>query len=412
MAHAPRRPAIAVLTTLDTKGEETRYLADRIRALGGDPVVVDMGVVGTPAFPGDVPRARVAEAGGKALAEILAAPTRQAAAPVMIAGATRILEERLAAGALDGVVGLGGTQGTSNCSRVMRSLPYGLPKVMVSTVASGDTSAFVDIKDVTMMFSVGDLLGLNPLTRKILANAAGAVVGMARSEVSLDTSRGARPTIGMTNLGVLTEGATLALDLFRKAGYEVMVFHAVGSGGRAMEQLMKEGLIGAVFDYALGEITDEIFHGLRAAGPERLTVAGTLGLPQVLCPGGAEHVGFIVPPNEVPERWSKHLHVFHSPIVFAPRVDRDEFVRVAKEVKKRLAATGGRATLLLPLRGTSRYSVAGGPLHDPEGDRAFFDELRRDPPAGVEVVDVDAHAEDPVFVRMAVERLVALIEGR
>jgi uncharacterized protein (UPF0261 family) len=329
----------------------------------------------------------------------------------MIAGATRLLTERLEAGDLDGVIGLGGTQGTSNCTAVMQALPYGLPKVMVSTVASGDTSAFVGIRDVTMMFSVGDILGRNPITRKILANAAGAAWGMAQTHVEIAPPGSDKPVIGMTNLGVLTAGAQRALELFNKAGYEVIVFHAVGSGGRAMEQMMREGLIGAVFDYALGEISDELFHGLRAGGPERLSVAGELGLPQVLCPGGAEHIGLIVAPDTVPPAYRSHKHVFHNPIIFAPRLSPDQLQRVGAEIGKRLQSTRGRATFLVPTRGVSRYSVPEGPLHDPDSDRVFFDSIRDNLPAGIEFIELDAGAEDEGFVRAAVMRLIALIEG-
>lgn len=402
---------IAVLATLDTKGQEAEYLRERLEALGAEALLIDIGVVGEPQARPDVTREEVAAAGGTPLAELLKAPTRQEASPVMTAGATAILGERLAAGAVHAVLGLGGTQGTSNCTQVMQALPYGFPKVMVSTVASGDTSAFVGIKDVTMMFSVGDVLGLNPITRKILANAAGAAWGMASCGVELDVQRGDRPVVGLTNLGVLTDGAMKAIELFNEKGYEVIVFHAVGSGGRAMEQMMRDGLIGAVFDYALGEIADDVFDGLRAGGPERLTVAGELGLPQVLCPGGAEHIGLIVDePNVVPERYKDHKSVFHNPIIFAPRLSVDELGRVAVEVGKRLQGTRGDAAFLIPRGGVSRYSVSGGPLHDPASDAAFFDALKANLPATVEVVELDTHAEDDAFVREAVERLVAMIE--
>lgn len=403
---------IAVLATLDTKGAEAQYLRERIEALGSRALLVDIGVVGAPGAKPDVTREDVARAGGTALAELLRDPTRAAASPVMVAGATKLLVEAQRAGRVHGVIGLGGTQGTPNCTRVMQALPYGFPKVMVSTVASGDVSAFVGIKDVTMMFSVGDILGLNPVTRRILANAAGAAHGMAIAGGGIDVARGAKPTIGVSNLGVLTDGTMLALDLLKQRGYEGIVFHAVGSGGRAMEQMMKEGLIGAVLDYAMGEIADEVFHGLRAGGPERMTVAGQLGLPQVIVPGGAEHIGLLVEANVVPERWKTHKHVFHNPIVFAPRLSASELEQVGREAVKRLSHTRGDATLMLPLRGVSRYSIPGGPLHDPAGDRRFFEALKSGLPKGIDVVEVDAGAEDPVFVRAMVDRLVARIESR
>ena len=329
----------------------------------------------------------------------------------MVAGATKILLDLIRDDAAHAVLGIGGTQGTSSCTQIMQALPYGFPKLMVSTVASGDTSPFVGIKDITMMFSVCDLLGLKPFTARILANAAAAAHGMAQVEGDIQTGAGDKPLIAMTNLGVLTEGANHAVKLFREAGYDVVVFHAVGSGGREMKQLMKEGVVGAVFDYAMGEIADEVFGGLRAGGAERLTVAGGLGIPQVICPGGAEHVGLFVETNTVPDEYKDHLHVFHSPVIFVPRLGRDEFVKVADEMCKRLQNTKGSAVMMLPLRGVGRYSIPGGPLHDPEADRAFFDALKEGLPVGVEVVEMDAHAEEEAFVEDAVRRLVGMIEG-
>ena len=402
---------VAVLATLDTKGNEARYLADQIEDLGGAALLVDIGVVGDPAVEPGVSRAQVAAAGGTPLEEILEAPTRQAASPVMVAGATRLLLEHIAQSAIHGIVGLGGTQGTSNCTGIMQGLPYGFPKVMVSTAASGDTSAFVGIKDITMMFSVGDILGLNPVTRKILANAAAATYGMACSRVTLDIGPGAKPLIGMTNLGVLTDGAMLALQLFQEAGYEVIVFHAVGSGGLAMEQLMKDGLIGAVFDYGLGEIPDEMYDGLRSAGPERLTVAGKLGLPQVICPGGLEHIGLLTEPNTIPQRYRDHEVAFHNPLILAIRLKAEEMVAVAQEVNKRLSHTTDKAYFMMPKRGMSRYAVEGAQLHDPVGDEAFLEEIRAGLPDNIELLERDRHAEDPAFVKEAVNRLISLIEA-
>lgn len=403
-------PIVAVLATLDTKGPEAAFLEQQIRAQGGQALLIDIGVVGEAGTAPGISREQVASAGGSSLADLLHEVTRQKASPIMIAGATKLLLEAVEKGEVQAVLGLGGTQGTSNCCAIMQALPYGLPKIMVSTVASGDTSAFVGIKDITMMFSVSDILGLNPLACKILANAAGAAVGMARAGAALEVKGGDKPVIGMTNLGVLTEGANHAIRLFEEAGYQVIVFHAVGSGGCAMEQMMKEGIIGAVFDYALGEIADEVFDGLRAGGDERLTVAGKLGLPQVITPGGADHLGFLVEANTVPERWQDHKVVFHNPIILAPRVNPEEMRAVARETAKRLQHTKGKACFLVPTRSFSRYGLSDGPLHDPEADAAFVEELEPLLPAGVVLERVDADAESPEFVQLAVERLIGLIE--
>ncbi len=412
------KKTIAVLATLDTKGQEAQYLREQLKELGSAAFLVDMGVLGNPAtkvVKGDVTREEVAKAGGTPLEQLRANPSREAAQPVMAAGAAKLLKKRLDAGKVHGVIGLGGLQGTAACTSVMRSLPYGVPKVMVSTVASGDTAPYVGVSDITMMFSVGDILGLNTFMRKVLANAAGAAHGMAQVKVALAAKRrrGAKPLIGMSNLGVLTQGAMRAQERFAQKGYEVIVFHAVGTGGRAMELMMRQGIIGAVFDYAMGEISDALFHGLRAGDPSRLTVAGELGLPQVLCPGGAEHLGLLSStPHQIPKGWESHRHVWHNPVVFAPRLKPEELRMVAQEIGKRLQSTRGNAVLMIPKLGTGRYAMPGGPLNDPEGDVAFFAELKARLPRAIRVVERDTHAEDPAFVDEAVDRLVELIERR
>jgi uncharacterized protein (UPF0261 family) len=401
---------IAVLATLDTKGAEAEFLREQLEGKGCKALVVDMGVIGEPGARSDLDRETVAEAGGTTLAELLNGPTREVAAPTMVRGAIALLKERVDNGELDGVLGIGGLQGTAACSEVMRSMPYGFPKVMVSTTASGDVAPYVGTKDITMMFSVGDILGLNRMTRRILANAAGAVRGMAEVDIPLPREGGDKPLIGMTNLGVLTRGAMHALELFDERGYEVIVFHAIGSGGRAMEEMMEEGVIGAVFDYAMGEIADDVFGELRAGGPKRLTVAGALGLPQVLCPGGSEHLGILVEPNQVPDRWKDHTYVFHNPVVFVPRLNNEEYVSVADDIVKRLQSTKGKAVMMLPTDGTGSYSMPGGPLRDEGSDAAFFGALKNGLPDCIEVVELNTHAEDPAFVQACVERLIGMIE--
>ncbi len=401
---------IAILATLDTKGDEAAFLRDEITSLGGTPLLIDVGVVGDAELAADYPNAEVARRGGGSLEALRAGQSRQDAAPVMAAGSIDILRERIASNDVHAVLGLGGTQGTSLCGQVMQALPYGFPKVILSTIASGDTSAFVGIKDVTMMFAVSDILGLNPFSRKMLGNAAGAAFGMAQNDRAITPDADAKGTIAMTNLGVLTKGAMHAVDLFHERGYEVITFHAIGAGGLAMEQMMREGLITGVFDYALGEIADWCFNGLRAADETRLTVAGEIGLPQVICPGGAEHLGLLTEPNVPPEAYRDHQYTFHSPVVFAPRLNAEEISRVGREITKRLASTKGNAIFMIPLHGVSRYSAEGGDLVDPQSDAAFFDTLKSSMPSGVEVREMQAAAEDPEFVEAAVGTLIELIE--
>jgi uncharacterized protein (UPF0261 family) len=297
------------------------------------------------------------------------------------------------------------------CGAILQALPFGFPKVMLSTAASGDTSPFVGIKDVTMMFAVSDILGLNVFSRRILANAAACAWGMAQVERSVTKST-AKGVIGMTNLGVLTKGAMHAIRLFEAEGYEVITFHAIGAGGEAMEQMMKEGIITAVFDYALGEIADGVYGVLRASGPERLTVAAGLGLPQVICPGGSEHLGILVgEPNKTPPGYETHQVTWHSPYVFVPRLKEEEQARVAQCIGERLAHATGKTIFLIPTKGVSSYSAEGGELYNPALDKAYRSQLEACLPEAVTVEALDFTAEDPAFIAHAVSRLIGMIEG-
>ena len=282
---------------------------------------------------------------------------------------------------------------------------------MLSTAASGDTSPFVGIKDITMMFAVSDILGLNVFSRKILANAAASAWGMAQSEQSITKST-AKGVIGMSNLGVLTQGAMHAIDLFEKAGYEVITFHAIGAGGDAMEQMMKEGIINAVFDYGLGEIADGVWGVLRAGGPDRLTVAGKLGLPQVVVPGGSEHLGILVnEPSKVPAGYENHQITWHSPYVFVPRLNAEEQDRVAQSIGEKLTHSTKDTLFLMPLKGVSSYSAEGGELYNTDLDAAYWDSLQKHLPKTIEVESMDVTAQDPALVERAVNYLINKLES-
>lgn len=400
---------IVVLATLDTKGREAHYLREQIEKLGDRALVIDTGVVGAPATQADITREQVAAAGGVPLVNLLANPTREVAAPVMAAGATKIVSQLAASGQAHGIVAMGGTQGTTLSTRVMRALPYGFPKVMVSTMASGNVAPWVDIKDLTMMFSVTDILGLNPVSRKVLANAAGAVCGMAAVEVKLE--QGDKPLVGVTTVGITTQGAMKAIELLEAAGYETIVFHAIGPGGRAMEQLMKEGVIGAVLDYSTIEVSNEMYHALLAGGPERLTVAGKLGLPQVLCPGAIEVLVFNEP-ETVPAPYRDRTLIAHSPQITDVRLNKEEMAEVGREVARRLQHTQTDAVFMIPTAGYDSYAVKGEGFYDPEADAAFVAELKAGLPPNIRVIERDTHIEDPVFATEAVELLISLIEAK
>jgi uncharacterized protein (UPF0261 family) len=400
---------IVVLATLDTKGREAQYLRECIESHGQRALVVDTGVVGTPSAAADVPREEVAAAGGRPLAELLANPTRETAAPVMAAGATKVVSALAAAGRVHAVLSLGGTQGTTLSTAVMRALPYGFPKVMVSTMASGNVAPWVGIKDVTMMYSVTDIMGLNPLMRKILANAAAAACGMAEVEVPARPDQ--RPLVGVTTVGITTAGAMRAVEALERDGYETIVFHAVGTGGRAMEEMMRQGLIGAVLDFSIIEVSNEMHAALLAGGPDRLTTAGRLGLPQVVCPGAVEVLVFNEP-HTVPAPFRGRPLVRHSPQITDVRLNREEMAAVGREVARRLQSTTADAVFLVPTAGYDSYATAGGPFHDPEADAAFVRELGAGLPPRIRLVERPTDINDPAFALEAAQTLSRLIRAR
>jgi uncharacterized protein (UPF0261 family) len=400
---------IVVLATLDTKGHEADYMRQQIEKFGDDALIVDTGVVGKPACHADITREEVAEAGGMPLAKILSHPSRDIAAPVMANGATAIITRLVAEGKIHGIVSMGGTQGTTLSTKVMRALPYGFPKVMVSTMASGNVSHWVDIKDITMMFSVTDILGLNPVSRKILANAAGAVCGMAAIEVRMEAEE--KPLVGVTTVGITTQGAMKAIEVLEAAGYETIVFHAIGPGGRAMEQMMREGIIGAVLDFSTIEVSNEMYHALLAGGPDRLTTAGKLGLPQVICPGAIEVLVYNEP-ETVPPPYNTRTLIRHSPQITDVRLNKEEMAAVGKEVARRLQHTTCNAVFMIPTAGYDSYAVEGEGFYDPESDAAFVTELRAGMPAAIPIVERDTYIEDPAFAEEAAHTLIGLIEAQ
>jgi len=400
---------IIVLATLDTKGIETQYVREQIEKLGERALVIDVGVVGQPATSADITRQEVAEAGGTPLTTLLEDPDREVAAPIMADGATKIVSQLVDQGRVHGIVSMGGTQGTTLATKVMRALPYGFPKVMVSTMASSNVAPWVDIKDITMMYSVTDILGLNPVMRTILANAAGAAVGMSQANVPMESSE--KPLVGVTTVGITTQGAMKAIDVLEDAGYETIVFHAVGTGGRAMEQLMEEGVIGAVLDYSTIEVSNEMFDALLAGGEKRLTTAGRLGLPQVLAPGAIEVLVFNEP-ETVPPPFDTRTLIRHSPQITDVRLNGEEMAKVGEEIAKRLNHTTDEAVFIIPTAGYDSYAVEGEGFYDPEADQAFVDSLKANLPENIKVIERDTHIDDPAFATEAAKLLIELIEKK
>lgn len=399
---------IAILATLDTKGTEVAYMRDYVRARGHRALVVDSGLIGEPATEADISSRQVAEAGGDSLDGLRQRADREESAPVMAMGATRIIRDMAEKGEIHALVALGGTQGTTLSTAVMRALPYGFPKIMVSTMASGNVAPWVGTSDIVMMYSVTDIMGLNPFMRRILANAAGAACGMA--EVDLPVAKG-KPAVAITTVGITTKGAMTAAKVLEAAGYETIIFHAVGTGGRSMEEMMRQGLIGAVLDYSTIEVSNEMYHALLAGGPDRLTTAGKLGLPQVICPGAVEVLVFNEP-ETVPEKYRDRRLVRHSPQITDLRLNRDEMRDVGAEIGRRLQSTTDDAIFFIPTAGYDSYATKGEAFADPEADGAFVAALREGAPQNVRIVERDLDINDPAFATEAANTLIGLIQAK
>jgi uncharacterized protein (UPF0261 family) len=371
---------VVLLGTLDTKGREYRYIRECLVAAGAEVVLVDVGILKDPPMNPDFSAAEVAAAAGAAIEDLRftreGSDTRAVALETMRKGALAILRGLIAAGRCDAVLGAAGSGGSTVISGVMRELPLGLPKLLVTTLASGAAS-FFGTRDLTLMHAVTDIAGLNRFSRTILANAAYAVIGMMSRRPLEETAP--KPTVAITMFGVTTPGVLRVQDRLHAAGFETIVFHAVGSGGRAMEQMVDEGLIDGVVDYTTSELTDELLGGVFSAGPTRLTAAGRCGVPQVVVPGAIEVLNF-GPRNTVPAVFDtpERRLVVHNPYVSAVRTLKSEAIELARIMSRRLEDSAGPTAVLVPTAGFDSYQrQPNGPFINEDADRAFCDELRK-----------------------------------
>jgi uncharacterized protein (UPF0261 family) len=398
-------PTVVLLGTLDTKGGEYAFLRERVREHGVDVLLVDAGVHDPVGVEPDVPRAEVARAAGADVAELAAAGDRGAAVTAMGEGAEDVVRRLHADGRLDGILALGGSGGSSIATRAMRALPVGVPKLMVSTVASGDTRPYVGAVDVTMMYSVVDIAGVNRVSARIMANAAGAVAGMVKATVPALEER---PLVGATMFGVTTPCVTRARERLEELGYEVLVFHATGSGGQSLEALVRDGYLAGVLDTTTTELADELVGGVLSAGPDRLEAAGAAGIPQVVSLGALDMVNF-GPRETVPPQFADRNLYVHNPTVTLMRTTPAECAELGRQVGAKLSAARGPTALFVPLEGVSMISVAGQPFHDPDADAALVGALRESVGGSVEVHEVKADINDPEFATAMADRLHELI---
>jgi len=398
--------SVVAVGTLDTKGPEYAYLCDRIREHGADVVLVDAGVLGEPSIRADVTREEVARAAGAELGGLVAAGDRGAAVETMARGAGKVVRGLYDDQKLDAIIGLGGTGGSSLIAHAMRGLPVGVPKLLVSTVASGDTRPYVGAVDVAMMYSVVDIAGLNQISARIIANAAAAIAGMARATAPLVDGK---PLIAASMFGVTTPCVTTAREWFEARGYEVLVFHQTGTGGQSMEELVKAGYFVGILDVTTTELCDELVGGVFPAHPERVQVAGVAGIPQVVSLGALDMVNF-GPKDTVPERFRNRTLYVHNPSVTLMRTTPDECAELGRRLAVKLNAATGPTALFIPLRGISMIATEGQPFHDPAADEALVHTLRENIADNVEVHELDLDINDPEFSLSMARRLAQMVE--
>ena len=394
---------IALIGTLDTKGEEFAFLRDRIQNAGLGTIMIDVGVLGRPLFEPDISRIEVAAAANEDLASLQSGGDRGRSVTSMALGATVILRRLFEQRSIEGVVSLGGSAGTAIATAAMRALPFGFPKLMVSTVASGDTKPYVGIRDICMMPSVVDIAGLNHVSRRILSNAAAAICGMVSSEPAIAANE--KPAIAATMFGVTTPCVTTARRILEEQGYEVLVFHATGIGGTAMEQLIEEGAFRAVLDVTTTELTDELVGGVMSAGPRRLEAAGCKGIPHLVCPGAIDMVNF-GPVESVPPQFRSRLLYRHNPSVTLMRTTPEECAEIGRTTAVKLNRARGPVTVLIPLQGVSAIDKLGGPFYSQASLDAYRNAMKAALNPAIRLVELDAHINDDTFARAAAELLI------
>ncbi len=394
---------IAVLGTLDSKGEEHAFVADLIRQRGHAVLLIDVGSGGPPTIKPDIRREEVAVAAGLDLAPLIAKQDRGECVVAMSQAAPVMLAKLAAEKRIDGVISLGGGGGTAIGTAAMRALPLGFPKLMVSTLASGNTAHYLGTKDIVMMPSIADVAGLNRLSRVIFTRAAGAICGMVEAEL---TTSDAKPLVVASMFGNTTACVTEAKRILEEAGYEVLVFAATGAGGRAMEALIESGMVAGVLDITTTEHADELAGGVLSAGPERMDAAAKAKVPSIIAPGCLDMVNF-GEASSVPAKYEGRRFYIHNPQVTLMRTTPEECAELGRIIAEKVNTYTAPAAILIPRKAISVISAPGQPFHDPAADEALFTAIHLHARQAVE--DYHLEINDPAFARACAERLLELM---
>lgn len=397
---------ILLLGTMDTKGIEFGYVRERIREKGHRALVIDVGILGEHPLDVDISREEVARSAGTSLQDVIDQGKEGVAIELMAKGAARIVQGLHSSHKIDGIMALGGTMGTSLAAAVMRTLPIGMPKVMVSTMASTDTRPYIDNKDIVMIPSVSDIVGLNRVTKRVLATAAGAIVGMVTADPGPIQSD--KPLIGLTLHGDLMPCMETCKSILDQRGYEVVVFAAVGSGGKTFEELIEQDVINGALDLVTHEIVCQLFGGLCDAGHLRLEAAGKKGIPQLVVPGKVDILSFS-PRQGIPERFKGRPIWMHNPDLGVIRLNKEEMSLVAETMCRKLNQSVGPTAVIIPKRGLSGYGKGWEDFYDAEADFALFDILNERLKPEINVVEMDAHIKDRLFAERATDLLDELM---
>jgi uncharacterized protein (UPF0261 family) len=406
--------SVYLLATLDTKGVEAEFLRDALAALDVEVTLVDIGAIGKPAVDADVPREEVFRAAGGSAEEVRRRQDRGEAVELAAAGAAAIVRQAHEDGKVSGVLGLGGSAGTTIATAAMRTLPLGVPKVMVSTLASGQVRPWVGDKDIFMLNAVVDVSGINRISRQVFSQAARAMAGMVRFAESPDDGPAvadeSKPLVAATMFGVTTPCVEHARRILEEAGYEVLVFHATGNGGQALESLARDGLLSGVLDVTTTELADELVGGILTAGPDRLTAAGQRGVPQVISVGATDMVNF-GPRDSVPQKFAGRTFYQHNPAVTLMRTTVEENRQIGEEIGRKAAAATGPTAILLPAAGVSAIDAEGQPFEDRDARAALFAAIRSTC-GEVPVTENPHHINDPAFAELAARTLLVLMRQR
>ncbi len=398
---------VVLVGALDTKGAEFGYLRQIIQRAGLDVLTVDFGVLGEPAFAPDVGRAEVAlAAGGGDLERWRSGEHKDEAMAGMAAGLAVIIRRLYDQGRLDGILSMGGSGGTSIAATAMRALPVGVPKLVASTVGGGDVSAYAGTKDITFMPSVVDIAGFNRISRRIYANAAAAIAGMVAAE---PPAAAEAPLVAASMFGNTTAAVDHARARLERQGYEVLVFHATGTGGRTMEDLVRDGYFQGVLDLTTTELADQVCGGVMSAGPDRGRAAPARGVPVVLVPGCVDMANF-GGPETVPARYAGRQLYKWNPNVTLLRTNVAENARIGEMLAAAANAAAGPVAVLLPLRGVSMLDSPGGQFWDPAADRACYQAIRSHLKPSVPVEEIEANINDEAFALRAADLLLAMIK--